>query len=72
MKRYTIILTREDDVYLVTVPALPNVHTYGHSVDEAIANAREAIELCLEVLRDEGTPFPEDVQVQTAAIDVAA
>ena len=70
MRRYTIILTPEDDAYLVGVPALPNVHTYGRSVDEALANAQEAIELYLEVLRDEGSPLPEDIQ--TATVEVAA
>ena len=70
MRRYTVILTREDDAYLVNVPAFPNIHTYGHSVEEAIANAQEAIELYLDVLRDEGSPIPDDVT--TATVEVAA
>jgi antitoxin HicB len=35
--------------YTVTCPALPPVVTYGETLEEARANAREAIELCLEV-----------------------
>ena len=70
MRRYTIILTREDDAYLVAVPALPNIHTYGHSSEEALANAQEAIELYLSVLRDEGAPIPDDVTTET--VEVAA
>jgi predicted RNase H-like HicB family nuclease len=70
VKRYTVLLTREDDAYLVSVPAMPNIHTYGRSVEEALARAQEAIELWLEVLRDEGQAFPDDVT--TATVEVAA
>jgi predicted RNase H-like HicB family nuclease len=70
VKRYTVILTREDDAYLVNVPALPNIHTYGHTVEEALSNAQEAIELYLSVLRDEGLAMPDDVT--TATVEVAA
>jgi antitoxin HicB len=73
MRRYTVILTREETAYLVNVPALPNIHTYGDSVDEALANAREAIELYLSVLRDEGEPIPADVEApMVASVEVAA
>ena len=44
--------------YTVTCPALPPVVTYGETFDEARANAREAITLCLEVLQAEGRPIP--------------
>ncbi len=70
MTCYTVVLTREDDAYLVAVPALPNTHTFGHSTEEALANAQEAIELYLAVLRDEGSPIPDDVT--TATVEVAA
>ena len=38
------------------MPALPEVATQGESVEEALAMAREAIELSLEVRRDQGDP----------------
>jgi predicted RNase H-like HicB family nuclease len=41
--------------FTVTCPKLPPVVTYGETLEEAQANAREAIELCLEVTR-EGWP----------------
>jgi predicted RNase H-like HicB family nuclease len=44
--------------YTVTCPALPPVVTYGATLDEARANAREAIALCLEIMREEGQPIP--------------
>lgn len=44
--------------YTVTCPALPPVVTYGRTLSEARLNACEAIELCLEVMREEGQPIP--------------
>ena len=70
MKRYTVLLTKEDDAYLVDVPAMSNIHTWGGTPEMALANAQEAIELWLSVLRDEGSPLPEDVT--TATVEVAA
>jgi len=45
--------------YTVTVPALQGCVTYGATFEEAQKMAREAIELCLEVLAEEGEPIPE-------------
>ncbi|HTX56660.1 MAG TPA: type II toxin-antitoxin system HicB family antitoxin [Candidatus Acidoferrales bacterium] len=63
VRDYTVILTPEPEAggYSVTVPALPEVATQGETVEEALAMAREAIELSLEVRRDEGDPIPADV-----------
>jgi predicted RNase H-like HicB family nuclease len=40
--------------FTVTCPKLPPVVTFGETLEEAQANAREAIELCLEVMREDG------------------
>ena len=63
--KYTVVLeySRDDDVYLVNVPAFPEVHTYGESVEEATANAKEAIELAVEMYLEEGKGLPEDPAV---------
>jgi antitoxin HicB len=44
--------------FTVTCPKLPPVVTYGETLEEAQANAREAIELCLAVMREDGQPIP--------------
>lgn len=44
--------------YTATCSALPPVVSYGEMFEEARASVREAIALCLEVLRDEGQPIP--------------
>src|SRR5437016_6256297 len=44
--------------FTVTCPKLPPVVTYGETLEEAQASAREAVELCLEVMRVDGQPTP--------------
>ena len=60
--KYTVVLefSDEDEVYLVNVPAFPEVHTYGETIEEATANAREAIELAVEMYLEEGKSLPDD------------
>jgi len=58
---YTIELEAlEKGGFSVTVPALPGCVTWGDSFDHAVAMAREAIELWLEELMDNGKPIPEE------------
>ena len=60
--QYIVILkpTAYDDEigYTVEVPALPGCITEGDTVQEALANAREAIAGYLESLTDDGLPIP--------------
>ena len=45
--------------YTVTCRAFPEIVSYGPSLAEARRNAREAIELCLEVYQEKGWPLPK-------------
>jgi predicted RNase H-like HicB family nuclease len=63
--------------YNVRVPALPGCLTYGESVDDALANAREAITGYVESLIAHGEPVPVDehpviATTLTVSADVAA
>jgi len=72
-RTFTVVLEpAEEGGYIVSVPALPEVGTQGDTYDEAIANAREAIELVLEDRRARGEPIPNDVEPQIERITVAA
>ncbi len=48
MKFKIILEPSEDGGYTVSVPALPGCISEGDTLDEAIANIKEAIELYLE------------------------
>ena len=73
--QYTINLRPEPEGgYTVLVPALPEVVTYGETEQEALRMAREAIELALDVRRDDGDDIPDDVVplVRTVTVQRAA
>lgn len=73
--RYTILLhpDAEQGGYTVTVPALPGCITEGDTLEEAIAMAKEAINLYIESLIDDGEPIPEEHEpVQALVINVSA
>jgi predicted RNase H-like HicB family nuclease len=57
--RYTVILERGDTGWGVHVPDLPGCVAAGDTRDEALALIRDAIELHLEGLKQEGLPIPE-------------
>jgi antitoxin HicB len=57
---YSVVLTpAEEGGFVVTVPSLPCCITEGDTLEEALTNAKEAIELTLEGLmsRNEEIPF---------------
>jgi antitoxin HicB len=58
---YRVLLNpdEEDGGYNVVIPAFPHAHTQGDTVEDALANAREVIELELEYLAEKGLPLPD-------------
>lgn len=70
-RTYTIILEPlEEGGYLVRVPALPEVSTCGDDEAEALAMAREAIELVLEHRLERGEPIPRETEPRVRKITV--
>lgn len=47
--------------YTVTSPVLPGLVTEGDSVEDALANARDALIAVLELYVDTGKPLPKDI-----------
>ncbi len=61
MYTYKILLHKEaEGGFTASVPVLPGCITYGENVDEALAMAKEAIELYSEELKDRGDIIPDD------------
>lgn len=48
MLKYPAYILKDDDAYLVSFLDLENVSTYGATIEEALANAEEALNGCLE------------------------
>lgn len=60
--KYTVVLRRDEEGnWLASVPALVGCHTWGKTKEEALKNAREAIEGCIESLTASGHPIPQEV-----------
>lgn len=72
MYTYKIYLHKEPEGgFTVTVPALPGCITYGEDIDEAIAMAKEAIELYIEELKDRGEAVPDDSNTLEYSLNLA-
>lgn len=70
---YKILLTKElEGAYTATVPALPGCITYGKNIDHAISMAKEAIELYIEHLHEEGSPVPDDSETLEYSLNLTA
>ena len=67
--RQVIIYPGEDGYWVAQCPSLPPCISQGETKEIAIANIREAIELYIEVLQEEGRIIPED-QVETVMLAV--
>ena len=62
---YPVVIHKDKGTdYGVTVPDLPGCFSAGSTMDEAIAMAREAIELHLEGLIEEGMPIPKPGSIE--------
>ena len=69
--KYTVILVPEEEGgYSVEVPALLGCYTQGESKAEAIAMAREAIELYLESCKAHNEPIPRELGVESLVVEV--
>ncbi len=68
--RYVVVLKpafdEEEIGFTVNVPSLPGCITEGDTVEEALDNAREAIEGYLLSLKDRGLPIPPSDEVVTS------
>lgn len=70
MARYTVLLYREEGVYAALIPVL-GVATQGTTMEEALAMAREASELHIRGLVEDGEPVLEEEEPPiVASIDV--
>ena len=57
--RYAIVIENAGANYSAYVPDLPGCIATGATVEETEASIRDAIELHLEGMRQDGTPIPQ-------------
>ncbi len=59
----------EDGVFIVECPIIPGCMSEGDTAEEALDNIKEAIQLCLDVRREDGLPLT--VPMEMHEVDVA-
>ena len=59
MKKYAVVIERGENNLSAYVPDLPGCITTGHTIEEIGRNIREAIELHLEGMVEDGEAVPE-------------
>jgi antitoxin HicB len=67
---FKVLLERdaEYDGYVVTCPSLQGCYSQGKTVEEALANIREAIELVLEDMESRGESVPDTSNVLIGSV----
>jgi predicted RNase H-like HicB family nuclease len=70
--RYPIVITpdEEDGGFVAECPAIPGCVSEGETIEEAMANIRDAIEGCIAVLAEKGDPVPTPTDALLATVDV--
>lgn len=71
--QYTVVVhSAEEGGYWVDVPSLPGCFSQGETIDEAMNNVKEAIELHIQGLKDEGQEIPKEEDLVIGRVDVRA
>ena len=73
--RFQVVIEQDEDgCYIADVPALEGCHSQGRTFEEALANVREVIEMCVQEMLEEGkaieSQYPEVVGIKTLEISV--
>ena len=58
--RQVVLYPGEDGYWVAECPSLAGCVSQGETKQSAIANIREAIEIYIDALEDDGLPIPEE------------
>ena len=72
MKYTVVIRAGNEGGYVATVPALPGCVSQGRTRRQALRNIREAIEVYIESLLEDGLPVPVQASAQLVNVEVSA
>jgi predicted RNase H-like HicB family nuclease len=71
MMRYAIVIEKAENNYAAYVPDLPGCVATGQTMEETEEHIREAVDLHLRGMREDGLPIPEPSS-SVDYIDIAA
>ncbi len=59
---YSIVIEPDESGYHAYVPALSGCHSFGQTIDEAKENIKDAIQLHIEAMLEDGEKVPEELE----------
>jgi len=71
-RKASVVIEKDEHGFYAWCTELKGCHSQGRSLDEAIANIREAVELYLETLTEEERQSALRRQILTTAVEVHA
>ena len=69
--QYTVLFEPQEGGYNVIVPAIPEICTFGETLEEARAMAQDAIRCYLKSALKNGEPIPRDAEPTTERLAVS-
>jgi len=57
---YRTVIEPDDNRYYADIPTLKGCHSWGYSYEEALKNIKDAAQLWVEFLQEEGEHIPEE------------
>lgn len=71
--KFAVTMYRDQDgVYVVDCPSVPGCMSEGAAAEEALENVKDALQLCLEVRREDGLPLTVPVESYEVELPVGA
>jgi predicted RNase H-like HicB family nuclease len=71
--RYTVIVEKgRESGYVAVCPVLPGCVSQGRTKQETLKNIKEAIEVYIEALLEDGLPVPIEQGRETVEVEVTA
>ena len=70
---FTVLLEPDDEGggYVVSCAALPGCYSQGDTINEALENIKEAIQVCLEDIQAQNKPIPDVSKTLVSSVAVA-
>lgn len=68
--KYNVLLAKNAGGYTASVPALSGCISQGKTVEETLEHIKEAIELYLEVLAEDGEKLPIETNTISSFVDI--
>lgn len=62
----------EDGIYIVSCPNFKGCHSFGKSIDDALTNIKEVIDLCLEEQKEKPKPFNRFIGFREMSFTIAS